>query len=264
VNDVVKLLNAKVSEGIIIDMIHKENLKMSLNPQDLEALAAAGATSNIIHEMDPSLGGKPAEAAPVVVVAPVVHDEPAPVVKVADPNDPDSPHAPGVYLYTEDRNGNRKMVKLEKTVPQTSRAKMTGFLGTALYAFVPRANAAIRAGDRQPVFYMYAPPAGEVNMVVDNPGQLELIKMDPQSIYGVDGRRFLYAKQAHPFSNPIVGTDPKAIRFFKTETKGPGYFRMLPDKALDPGEYCFFYFDSKGGGGRGTQGSVVLLDFGVE
>ena len=262
VSDVVQLLNAKVAEPIIIDMIRKQNIKLNLTSQDLVNLSTAGATPSIMYELDPSLA-KPAEAAPPPPPPPpVVHDEP--VVKVVDPNDPDSPHAPGVYLYTEDKNGKRKMVKLEKTVPQTSRSKMTGFLGEAYYAFVPKPNATIRAADRKPVFYMYAPPSGEVNMVVDNPGQLELIKMDPQSIYGVEGRRFLYAKQAHPFSTPIYGTDPKAIWFFKSETKGPGFFRMLPDKELQPGEYCFFYFDSKGGPGRGTQGAVVLLDFGVE
>ena len=257
------MLNAKVAEPIVIDMIRKQNIKLSLTSQDVVNLTMAGATPNIMYELDPSL---PKPAAPVAPLPPppppMLHEEP--VAKVADFNDPDSPHSPGVYLYTEDTKGNRKMVKLEKTVPQTSRSKMTGFLGEAFYAFVPKPLAAIRAADRKPVFYMYAPQAGEVNMVVDNPGQLELIKMDPQSIYGVEGRRFLYAKQAHPFSTPIYGTDPKAIWFFKSETKAPGFFRMLPDKELPPGEYCFFYFDSKGGGGRGTQGAVVLLDFGVE
>jgi hypothetical protein len=192
----------------------------------------------------------------------VVHEEP--VVKVADPNDPDSPHAPGVYLYAEDKNGKRKMLKLEKTVPQTSRSKMTGFLGEALYAYVPRATASIVVGDHMPVFYMYAPQEEKVDMTVDNPGQLELIKMDAQSISGVDGRRLLYAKQAHPFSRPIAGTDPKAMRFFKSETKGPGYFRILPDKPLDPGQYWFFYYVGGLGSGKGTEGNVMLLDFGVE
>jgi hypothetical protein len=262
VRDVVALLNAKVSEGIIVDTIRKQNIKISLTPQDLVALGTAGASAKIMHELDPSLGGETPDSVPAP--APVVHVEPAPVVKITDLDDPDSPHTAGVYLYTEDRSGKRKMVKLEKTVPQTSRSKMTGFLGIALYAFVPKPNAAVRVSDRQPIFYMYAPPSGEMDLVVDNPGQLQLIKMDPQSIYNIEGRRFLYAKQAHLFSNPIAGTDPKAIWFFKSETKGPGYFRIVPEKQLDPGEYCFFYFQGGLGGGKGTQGNVMLLDFGVE
>jgi len=260
VSDVIKLLNAKVAEGIIVDMIRKQNIKISLTSQDLVNLATAGATPRIMHELDSSLGGSPD---PVPVAAPVVHED-APVARVADPNDPDTSHTPGVYLYTEDRNGKRKMVKLEKTVPQTSRSKMTGFLGTALFAFVPRPAASIRAADRQPVFYMYAPQEEKVDMTVDNPNQLQLIKMDPQSIYGVEGRRFLYAKAANMFSRPIIGTDPKAMRFFKSETKGPGYFRVLPDQQLEPGEYCFFYFIGGMGAGKGTEGNVILLDFGVE
>jgi hypothetical protein len=262
VNDVVKMLNAKVAEPIIIDIIRKQNIKLSLTSQDVVNLSIAGATPNIMYELDPSLP-KPAESAPPPPPPPpVVHEEP--VAKVVDLNDPESPHSPGVYIYTEDKNGKRQMIKLEKTVPQTSRSKMQGFLGEALYAYVPGPAASVYAPDRQPVFYMYAPPEEKVDMTVDNPGQLELIRMDAQSIYGVDGRRFLYAKQANLFSRPIIGTDPKAMRSFKSERKGPGYFRMLPYKPLEPGQYCFFYYLGGLGAGKGTEGSVMLLDFGVE
>lgn len=260
VSDVIALLNAKVSEGIVVDTIRKQNVKISLTPNDLVALGTAGASARIMHELDPSLGGDTPD--PVPAAGPVVHE--AHAVNIPDLNDPDSPHTAGVYVYTEENNGRRKMVKLEKTVPQTSRSKMAGFLGYAMYAFVPKPNAMIRVSDHQPVFYMYAPPSGEMDMVVDNPGQLQLIKMDPQSIYDVEGRRLLYGKAAHIFSTPIAGTDPKAIWFFKSETKGPGYFRIVPEKQLVPGEYCFFYFQGGLGGGKGTQGNVMLLDFGVD
>jgi hypothetical protein len=256
------MLNAKLSEDIIVGEIHKQNLKISLTTQDLIALRQAGATDNIMRELDPSLAPRPIEVAPAPVAPAPVQPEPTPVAKVADPNDPATAHSPGVYLYTE-INGKPKMVQLEKTVPQTSRAKMTGFLGNAVYAFVPRDKAAIRVEDRQPVFYMYAPPAGQVGTTVDSPGQLELIRMEPQSIYGVPGRRFLYAKESHPFSNPIVGTDPKAIRLFRSEEKDSGIFRMMPDHSLDPGEYCFFFFVGGSGTQKGSAGNVILYDFGV-
>lgn len=270
VKDVLDMLNAKVPENLIVDMIAKENLRFALTAQDLVALMKAGATERILRQMDPSLAApKRAEpSTPSTSVEPV--SQPS-VVKAEskgepDPNDPDTPHKPGIYLLTE-KNGERKLLTITKSVPQSARSKMQGILGYALFAFLPRAKAFVHTGEHQPVFYLYVGETSEISGVVDSPGQLALVKMEHQSMQGLEGRRMLYAKQPHIGARVIVGTDPKAVRLFKPEQTGPKAFRLIPDTELESGEYCFF-FTSGGGvfpGAKGTAGSnVTLWDFGID
>ncbi|MGD0299369.1 MAG: hypothetical protein ABSE86_19865 [Bryobacteraceae bacterium] len=269
-NDVIEMLDAKVPEDVIIGQISKANLKFNLSTRDVVSLTKAGASERVLRQLDPSIpiSKAPEDSARLVsVAAPPPPVEAKTEIKLEpDPNDPDVPHTPGMYLYTE-KNGQRMMVSLNKTVPETSRQKHTGVFGWAFYAFVPRGKAVIRTGDHQPVFYFYVGKADKVNGEVDSPGQLTLIAMDPQTISKVPGRRFLYAKQSHPFSAPIYGTDPKAMRFFQAESKRPEAFRLVPDKELSSGEYCFFFSAGAGGGSggsRGTAGAITLWDFGID
>jgi len=74
VSNVVDLLSAKVSEGIIIDMIRKQNIKISLSTQDLLTLTKAGASDKIIHELDPSFSVAAQDPVPVPVPVVVVHE----------------------------------------------------------------------------------------------------------------------------------------------------------------------------------------------
>ncbi len=248
VQDVIDMLDAKVSEEVVIRMINKANLRFTLNAKDVVALTKAGASERVLHELDPSIPlSKPADSARAV--PPPDPAPPVPVVKPevkveADPNDPDAPHTPGIYLYTE-KNGERKMVPINKTVPQNSRTKNTPVVsvvkGAYIYAFLPRAKAVVRTAYHQPIFYFYVGETSQINSAVDSPGQVALIKMDPQTMQGMEGRRMAYAKVPHAFSKPIVGTDPKAMRLFKYERTSPRAFRLIPDNELDSGEYCFFF-----------------------
>ena len=248
IKDVIDLLQAKVPEEIIIGQIVKARQTFTLSTQDLVALTKAGASERVLRQLDPSIssGPKPADA-PVPVVAATVPL--APVSKSesragADPNDPDAPHKPGIYLYTE-KNGERKMVEISKTVPQSSRTKDTPVVslvaGAYVYAFLPRAKAQIRTDAHQPIFYFYVGETSQISSAVDSPGQLALVRMEFQAMQNLEGRRMAYAKVPHAFSQPIIGTDPKAVRLFKSEQTGPLAFRLIPDSELESGEYCFFF-----------------------
>jgi len=128
-----------------------------------------------------------------------------------------------MYLYTE-KNGQRALVNINKSVPQSVRAKTQGVLGWAVYAFLPRSKAVVRTGDHQPVFYFYVGETAAINSGVDSPGQLALIRMDAQKMQGVEGRRFLFAKEPYIFANPIYGTDPKAMRLLNLSRREHGGF----------------------------------------
>jgi len=270
--DVLEMLNARVPENLIVDMINKENLRLALTAQDLVALTKAGASERVLRQLDPSLAA-PKRAEPATSSTPVDPVSQPPAVKAdnkveTDPNDPDAPHKPGIYLYTE-KNGERRMVEITKTVPQSARQKNTPFVsvvtGAYLYAFLPRGKAAVRTGDHRPIFYFYVGETSQISSAVDSPGQLALVKMDHQTMQNLEGRRMAYAKVPHAFSQPITGTDPKAVRLFKSEQTGPKAFRLISDVELDSGEYCFFFtsggtFQAKGAAGA----QVTLWDFGID
>jgi len=274
--DVLDMLNAKVPEDVILGMISKENLRLTLSSRDVIALTKVGATERVLRQLDPSLAA-PKRAEPPTPSTPVDPVSQPSVVKPdskveADANDPEAPHKPGIYLYTE-KNGERRLVSITKSVPQSAREKNTPFAnvvtGAYFYAFLPRAKAAVRTTDHQPVLYLFVGETSEISGVVDSPGQLALVKMEHQTMQGLEGRRILYAKVPHvtPFAHPIVGTDPKAVRLFKNEQTGPKAFRLIPDTELDSGEYCFFF--TSGGGvfpaAKGSAGSnVTLWDFGID
>jgi len=273
VKDVLDMLAAKVSEDVIVSMISKENLRFTLTTQDVVALTKAGATERVLRQLDPSLAA-PKRADPPTPSTPVEPVSQPPVAKAdskgeADPNDPDASHKPGIYLFTE-KNGERKMVEITKPVPQSPRHKATPVVsavtGAYVYAFLPRAKAAVRTGDHRPIFYFYVGETSEISSAVDSPGQLALVKMDHQAMQGLEGRRMAYAKVPHAFSQPIVGTDPKALRLFKSEQTSPKAFRLISDIELDSGEYCFFF--TSGGTftqQKGTAGAqVTLWDFGID
>jgi hypothetical protein len=273
VKDVLDMLDAKVSEDIIIGQIIKANLRFTLTTRDLVSLTKAGASERVLRQLDSSIPVSKAvedSARPVPIPAPPPPVEPKPDPKIAaDPNDPDTPHKPGLYLYTE-KNGERKMVEISKTVPQSSRAKNTPVVsavtGAYIYAFLPRAKAVVRTDAHKPVFYFYVGETSQISSAIDSPQQLELIKMEHQKMQNLEGRRMAFAKVPHAFSQPIIGTDPKAVKLFKSEQTVPLAFRLIPDAELEPGEYCFFFNSGNSAGwGKGAAGAqVTLWDFGIE
>lgn len=270
------MLQAKVPEEIVIGKIIEAKQTFTLSTQELIALTKAGASERVLRQLDPSIPvSKPLES-PVATGA----ADPAPAASAsvakpdpkigADPNDPDAPHKPGIYLLTE-TNGEKKMVEINKNVPQSSRQKNTPVVsivnGAYVYAFILRSRAVVRTSAHQPIFYFYVGETSQINNVVDSPEQLALIRMEHQTMQGLEGRRMAYAKVAHIFSQPIIGTDPKAVRLFKSERTGPQAFRLIPDTALESGEYCFFFNSGNAGSplAKGAAGAnVTLWDFGID
>lgn len=263
--DVIDMLQAKVAEDIVFEMIDHANLHQSLSAQEIVALTKAGATRRIIHELDSSISLVVTPTQPAVSQATTPNSSSAAAAKAEDDsNDPDLPHKPGLYLWSQDANGDTRMEVIEKSVPQSSRQKMSGLLGWAVYAFLPRPRADVRTKYTKPVFYFYVGETARINGEVDSPGQLALIQMEAQTMQGLAGRRLLYAKEPHLFAHPIIGTDPKAIRLFKATRMSSQIFRLSPDGDLVPGEYCFFFNNEGSFDRKGTAAAITLWDFGID
>ena len=118
--DVLDMVNAKLSDSVILAAIHTSTCKFSTEPQDLIALHKAGVSDAVIQAMTEA--GAPA---PGAVQRPILPSgiagaapsgaTPSPGSQAAgDPNDPMAPHDSGIYLYTKDRGGKPEMIVLER------------------------------------------------------------------------------------------------------------------------------------------------------
>src|SRR5690348_8009829 len=157
-DSVIKMVQAKLSEDVIISMVKTQPAKYTLTPDQLIALKAAGVPDRVVAAMvekgagTGTLGG--AGNGKATGATPAAGTE-----AVGNPNDPMAPHDSGIYLYSKDRNGEYKLTVLEQAAYQGS--KTGGVLGTAqtygikkakTKAVIPGQHASIRSADPQPVF----------------------------------------------------------------------------------------------------------------
>jgi len=291
---VVSMVQAGLSEDVIIARIRKEDKPFDLSPEDMIKLKKAGASDGILKVMlDPKAEPKvptpppqPVSAAPaqVVVANPVVPGMIAPsnpsgatvapgaAVPVGDPNDPMTPHDSGVYLYTKDRDGNPKIMVLERAAYQGSKtggmfgAVMTGGLMKAkMKAVIAGARASIRTGDARPEFYFYFEDKaaglgksyfGSANL--SNPNQFALIKLEVKK-----SNRETIIGEFGAFG-ASSGTHAKSMIPFKSERLRAGLYKVVPTQGLEEGEYCFLASAGQMGAyGAGAAGAVEIFDFAV-
>jgi hypothetical protein len=256
--DVVDLLSLGVSDDVVIDKIH-----------------AAPAT-----DFDTSIDGfKALKAAKVsdAVIRAMINPHPAPAVVTtsakeaaakADPNDPNSPHRPGIYMYTKGKNG-LQLTMLEPTV--YSQGKSGGMFKSAMTygiakvkwkAVVKGSHANIKTSDPSAVFYFYTEEAtanagnGSFGGSI-SPNEFTLLRFEEKK----DSRETV-VMQGNMFG-ASAGTDQKANTGFTATKLNSGVYRLVPDKSLSAGEYCFLSSAGIGTIGVGSAGASRLFDFSV-
>jgi hypothetical protein len=185
-----------------------------------------------------------------------------------DPDDPASPHDPGVYLMTTGPDGKRKMVYLDRA--SVTGAKTSNMMGAAFsYGLakakvkvdIPGARASLRITESRPVFYMYFPPA--VNLgglggtdIITSPTQFSLLSLVEKK----DHRETLVGKMG--LNSASTGYDEKSILPFTTDRLRSGAYKITLSTNLSNGEYTFFATTHV----SGTQSSAtyIVYDFGID
>ncbi|HVS88378.1 MAG TPA: hypothetical protein VHF01_09170 [Candidatus Acidoferrum sp.] len=257
--DVLEMVSLGLSDDVIIDKVH-----------------AAGAA-----DFDTSIAGlkalKGAKVSDAVIRA-MINPHPAAVSSSlsagqngsasANPNDPNSPHDPGIYLYAVAKDG-LQMVILEPTV--YSQGKSGGMFKSAMTygiakmnwkAVVRGAHANVRSSDSKMVFYFYFeessaglshPSFGGTT----TPNEFTLLKFEEKK----DSRETVVMR-ANAFG-ASSGTDEKANTGFAFTKLRPGVYKVVPNEPLKPGEYCFLSSSGVGPYGAGSAGANRLFDFAV-
>jgi len=161
--DVVDMVSAKLSDGVIVAAIQKATCKFSTDPQDLIALKKAGVSDSVVEAMTDAGAPAPGVAQAnllrlgIVGAAPSGATPAAGATATGDFNDPLQPHDSGIYLYTKDREGKPQMIALERAAEQST--KTGGYFGTAMTygikktkmkAQIPGAHAGIQISESSP------------------------------------------------------------------------------------------------------------------
>jgi hypothetical protein len=180
-------------------------------------------------------------------------------VATADPNNPASPHAIGVWVLQE-TNGQKTMTQLESEIPaETSHGGFIGPWGAGKISTTVRltgTQSELELSSRRPEFYLYigngmgANQGGSPDFAgVENPkeivlAQLTVIQKDAKRNAN---QRALDTGTAGAYGGS-TGIDRKAVREFDSEKVADGIYKITPTADLNDGEYAFCPAISRGYG----------------
>jgi hypothetical protein len=266
-DDVVKMVQVKLGDGVIIAKIKSSACKFDTSTDALIKLKEAGVSDAVMQAMAEAAGAATSAAAPAA--------------HPPDPNDPNAEHDPGIYYLHETPEG-RRMVQLEPTA--YSGAKSGGIFKSAMTygiakakwkAVVRGARASVRTTEPTPTFYFYfeqkhgtlsyagVPASAYMFGGLSTPSQFTLVRLESKK----NNRELIVGEWgAYRASS---GTREKDVVEFDLVKASPGIYRVVPRSNLQPGEYCFFNTGQTGttvgmaGPVGGGGGGGMLFDFGV-
>lgn len=169
-----------------------------------------------------------------------------------DPNNPLDPQQPGIYFY--DKTGfENKLIRMDPSIYSQNKTK-GGALMSLTYGIAKAKtvvalngqNAQLQIKDSLPEFYFYFDTSEEEIKNVANwwfklstsPNEFLLVifKTNPKVREVVTGSANI--------AGSSVGVDDANKATFKIEKISNGIYKVLFDKALPKGEYCFMYAGS--------------------
>lgn len=225
-----------------------------------------GQTNTVVAELQPISPPAPAKeealAKESVSPAPTAAEKPR-----GDPDDPHTPHSPGVYFF-EQAGSAHHLIELEEA-PPASRALQTGrgaafgglggFGGPKWKSMIFGSKAHLRIPPGRPLFYFYFPTveadASTYGMSNDafrhtsTPNGFVLVHLQSQK-----------STREIPAKGSITATvDEKSTVPFDYEKTDAGIYKVQLKADLEPGEYGFLY-----GGVLQMTSQTWLFDFGID
>lgn len=250
--DILKMIEAKLTDDLIISKIQASACSFDTSTDTILKLKSQGVSEAVIQAM--VVAGKPPTEASTRATPP------------ADPNNPLSPHAPGIYWLAKTQGG-QQLARLEAST--YGGGKTSGMIGSGMTwglkkmkvkAELAGPHAALRIRESSPEFWFYFEDAaqgfgrGPLSAQASKPEDFVLAKME-----GHEKERLLVVGQASLFGGSS-GLRSKDVVAVQVQKVAPGIFKVTVSKALDPGEYCFV---PPGGVAAGMAGGQ-LFDFGID
>jgi len=255
--DVERMVEAKLANDTIISKIKTSTCNFDTSIDAMLKLKAAGVSDAVIQAMVEAGAAAKAgakEAPP--------KESPAP-----DPNDPKSPHDGGIYWLPKERR-DKAMVQMEPSV--YSAGKSTGMFKMAMTYGMSKAKwkaavrdprAKLRISESVPEFWFYFEEKSHglsnsgFSSGASSPNEFILARMEQK---GKERELVVGELGAFGASTGTRSKDVVELTFVKVAS---GTYRVTPNQAITPGEYCFFYAGTNMAMGA-TGGK--LFDFGID
>ncbi len=249
---IVELVKLGLGEGLLVDKIKASRCNFDVSLGGLKGLKAAGVPDAVVSAM----------------IAASTQNSGRADATAGNPNDPKSPHEPGIYYY-EEAGGKPKLTKLEPAVYTQTKSGIAIFMQygqTAQQkAVLHPAHAELQSASRKPIFYFYfentGSGLGETRNIATSPNEFVLAQME---FKGKDNLRTLVVGQINAYTGTQWGPKDQSIRAFDFEKLAPGIYRVTPKQDLANGEYCLFYGGNSIFGTYATTGGGKVFDFGVQ
>ncbi len=260
-DEVISLTKAGLSSSIIVGKIKSSTTNFDMSTDALIKLKQAGVGDDVVGAMIEAKSGKTVATTPNSSGAAVV-------AASGDPNDPNSKHGYGIYLY-EEKDGVKKMTRLDPNVSAQNRtgggftAAVTPFgLGKVkTKANLPGRNANLQIRATSPVFYFYLDTSsGGMNTssgIPSTPNEFTLVRFNQRS----DNREVTIAKSNSWGAKG--GLSDEYVVGLKAEDLGNGIFKVTASSDLKKGEYGFMLVNSGNSNSAAGVGSK-FFDFGVQ
>ena len=257
--DVVHMVKAGFDNQTVIKAIQANQTNFDVSPEALLALKNSGVNQTIIQAM---LSRTTAEQnSPVSATSgPSRRQLPPPA---ANPNDPMSSHAPGIYWESTVGQSPRMLVLQPSNY---SQGKMTGTFGMAMSMGISKSKwkvvvggprASLRIPASQPEFWFYfANSGGSFGSGPSTPSDFTLVKLER---HGSDRELVVGKGGVFGVSSGVSSKDAIAL---SSKQVSPGIYEAVPEKALRPGEYAFL--PAGQGGMVLSMTGGKLFDFGVD
>lgn len=235
--DVVQMVKAGFDNQTIIKAIQANPTKFDVSPQGLLALKNSGVNQAVIQAM---LSRTTTEESGARTASNSKGTNNPPVATNRNPNNPMSPHQPGIYWEQTKASGPR-MVELEAS--SYSRSKTSGLFGAAMSmglskvkwkVIIGGGRASVHIPDSTPEFWFYFANAGSAfSSGPSRPSDFTLVKLEK---HGSERELVVGKVGAFGASNGIPTKDTIAMKIKQT---APGIYEVSPAKPLKAGQYAF-------------------------
>lgn len=222
---IVQLSKAGIAQSVIVSKIKASKCNFDTSTSELLRLKKEKVPDEIVNAMVQAMQPQPTPQLPAPEVA-------------ADPNDPASPHPPGIYFI--DENSSKPM---QIPASSVSKLKTGGILKSVATFGVSRTNARIaltgvRAPTQiaacRPTFFIYLGQSNSFEGGASGPQDFILAKPDVKK----DSRELTVARMGF---RAEIGVPNEFMIPFKHEQISTGIFKLTLEEDLPGGEYGFLY-----------------------
>jgi hypothetical protein len=251
---VIQLQKLNLGDDVVIQKIKSSKCNFDTSIAGLTLLKSAGVSSAVIAAV---------VTAPVTPLPAAAPSAPAPA-PTGNPNDPATPHAPGIWVLVGTTNNQSTLIPLVTETP--SEISHGGYIGPfgigkiAMTARLSGVNAPTELTQSKPDFYLYfnnatAEFAGAVAPAEITLAQLKVLGANDK--HNPNQRAVDVAE--HGAYGSSYGVDRKAVRPFDITPVANGIYKITPRGDLVDGEYAL----CAGASTAAMTGQYQYFTFGV-